>query len=34
MLHLIETAPGWPLEDCLRKDGEWIERLRRRAGPA
>ena len=29
LLHLIETAPNWPLEECLRGDGnEWIERLR------
>ena len=31
LIHLIETAPGWPLEDCLRETGnEWIERLKRR----
>jgi len=32
LLHLIETAPGWPLEDVLERSGnEWIERLKRRA---
>jgi hypothetical protein len=32
MVHLIETAPGWPLESALvgLKD-EWIDRLRERA---
>ncbi len=30
LLHLIETAPGWPLEDCLSgRDNEWIRRLHR-----
>jgi len=30
--NLIETAPGWPLEDCLRdSDNEWIADLRDRA---
>jgi hypothetical protein len=32
LLHLIETAPGWPIEDALDGlEGEWIERLRERA---
>lgn len=32
VLHLIETSPGWPLEDVLGERGnEWIERLRQRA---
>jgi hypothetical protein len=32
LLHLIETAPGWPLEDCLMHgSNEWILRLRARA---
>lgn len=32
LMHLIETAPGWPLEDCLRDmDNEWIVELRNRA---
>ena len=32
LLHLIETAPGWPLHDCLKDDrNEWTERLRLRA---
>lgn len=30
LLHVIETAPGWPLFDCLQ-DHPWHERLRRRA---
>lgn len=30
ILHLVESAPGWPLEDVLqRNDNEWIRRLRR-----
>lgn len=32
LLHLIETAPGWPLNDVLdASSGEWIDRLRDRA---
>ncbi|MBN8888575.1 MAG: hypothetical protein J0I77_22875 [Rudaea sp.] len=32
LLHLIETAPGWPLNDVLdRVGGEWGDRLRQRA---
>lgn len=32
LLHIIETAPGWPLQDCLRDDrNEWVRRLRERA---
>ncbi|POZ50376.1 hypothetical protein [Methylovulum psychrotolerans] len=32
LVHLIETAPGWPLEDCLHNlDNEWIMALRNRA---
>jgi hypothetical protein len=28
LLHLVESAPGWPLEDCLKNsDNEWIQRL-------
>jgi hypothetical protein len=31
LIHLIETAPGWSLEDCLMDtNNEWIERLKRR----
>jgi hypothetical protein len=31
LLHLIESAPGWPLQDCLQDRGnEWTERLRLR----
>ena len=33
LLHLIESAPGWPLHDCLKDpNNEWTERLRLRAG--
>ena len=33
LLHLIETAPGWPVEGALNGlEGEWIERHRERAG--
>jgi hypothetical protein len=29
LLHLIETAPGWPIEECLQDDtNPWIHRLR------
>ena len=32
LLHLIENAPGWPLDDALSESGnEWIDRLRTRA---
>jgi hypothetical protein len=32
LLHLIETAPNWPLVERLpRNDSQWIERLRLRA---
>ena len=32
LLHLIESAPGWPLQDCLKDSGnEWTTRLRLRA---
>ena len=32
LLHLIETAPGWPVEGALDGlEGEWIDRLRERA---
>jgi hypothetical protein len=32
VLHLIESAPGWPLRDYLEGDeNEWITRLRERA---
>ena len=36
VLHLIESAPGWPIRECIEGDeNEWITRLResaRRAG--
>jgi len=32
LLHLIESAPNWPLLDCLRDmDNEWVKRLYSRA---
>jgi hypothetical protein len=32
LLHLIETAPGWPVESALDGlEGEWIDRIRKRA---
>lgn len=32
LVHLIETAPGWPLKDCLTNlENEWIIELRNRA---
>jgi len=32
LIHLIETAPSWPIDDCLENAGnEWIERLKERA---
>lgn len=32
LVHLIETAPGWPLADCLQDtSNEWIRRLAHRA---
>lgn len=32
LLHLIESAPGWPLKDVLDSSaGEWVECLRERA---
>lgn len=31
LLHLIETAPKWPLEECLQNtNNEWVQRLRDR----
>lgn len=31
LLHLIETAPGWPIAECLNGDNEWQARLRQAA---
>lgn len=32
LLHIIETTPGWPLDDMLANaSGEWIERLKQRS---
>jgi hypothetical protein len=31
LLHLIESAPNWPIDECLSGEGnEWIDRLRSR----
>ena len=31
LLHLVETAPGWPVEECLQDTSrEWVARLKRR----
>lgn len=32
LLHMIETAPGWPLSDCmLQRDNDWKMEMRNRA---
>jgi hypothetical protein len=32
LLHLIETAPSWPIADCLKDlSNEWVRDLRVRA---
>jgi hypothetical protein len=31
LVHLIESAPSWPIIESLRGDGEWIQLLRYRA---
>lgn len=32
LLHLIDTSPGWPIEDCLIETGNpWVDQLRERA---
>jgi hypothetical protein len=32
IVHLIESAPGWPLEECLHdQKNEWVVELRNRA---
>jgi|SRR6516162_5795408 hypothetical protein len=31
LLHLIETAPSWPIEECMQNtSNEWVARLKRR----
>jgi len=33
LVHLIESAPGWPLPELANQpDNEWISKLRKRAG--
>jgi hypothetical protein len=33
LLHVIETAPGWPILDALGDtENQWIARLKQRAG--
>jgi hypothetical protein len=32
VLHLVESAPNWPLMDCLSNDtNEWVVRLKERS---
>jgi hypothetical protein len=32
LVHLVESAPGWPLLDCLKNaNNEWIQLLRQTA---
>lgn len=31
LVRLIESAPGWPYEDCLESDNEWVQELKARA---
>lgn len=32
LIHLIETAPGWPLRECLENtNNEWVTMLRDKA---
>jgi hypothetical protein len=32
LLHLIETAPNWPINECLvETSNEWVKRLKQRA---
>lgn len=32
LIHLIETAPGWPIFGCLSGlENEWIDKLKERA---
>jgi hypothetical protein len=33
LVHLVETAPGWPLLTCLQQSHGWIGYLRQRAVP-
>jgi hypothetical protein len=35
LVHLIESAPGWPLADCMPDPNhEWIQILKQRADSA
>ncbi len=32
LVHLIESAPGWPIKECLKDDqNEWVRNLKERA---
>jgi hypothetical protein len=31
LVHLIESAPSWPIEACLRGQSGWVQCLRQRA---
>lgn len=28
VVHLVETAPSWPIEECLHSNNEWVQLLR------
>lgn len=30
VVHLVETAPDWPIEECLHSNNEWVQMLRKR----
>jgi hypothetical protein len=31
VMHFVETAPGWPIEECLQNtDNEWVGHLKQR----
>ena len=34
LIHLVESAPGWPLNDCLSGDNVWVTLLRQRQANA
>jgi|KBSSwiStaDraftv2_1062776.scaffolds.fasta_scaffold00307_12 hypothetical protein len=35
LVHLIETAPGWPIAECLQStDNEWVRTLKLRSDNA
>jgi hypothetical protein len=30
LIHLIESAPSWPIESCLERDNPWVNLLKTR----